>query len=137
MTIDEAETIINAYGAELSKAGATAKDTIVLRESSLPYSKPMIKQAFFTYISELCSFSPGFLQDNYKHLLGAYSHLNDFVDQDKAQELQEAKDYIFDNNGKDIQIMSRWTSYVSSCLTGDENLYNELLVFMKETTSKK
>jgi hypothetical protein len=132
MSLEEAERIINLYGKELAKSAATAKDTVVLHESSLPCSKGRIKQAYFTYISELLKVNPKYIRENLQQLIGAYSQLNNFVNDNEAKMLESAKKYTYSPGSKDTSIMSAWTKYVSKCLNGDDELKDEIITFIRE-----
>jgi hypothetical protein len=85
MTGGEAEIIVNQYGGLIAQ---TPSGSINRKASTLPFSKALIKYAFFVYIETLVEMNALTQEVGYP-LVYTYSLLSTFVDDDEAEKVNQ------------------------------------------------
>ena len=127
MTANEAEGIINQYGRVIAES---SPGSLKRRASSLPFSKALIKYAFFIYIETLVEMN-GLTQEVGYPLVYTYALLSNFIDDDEAERVnqlyrlanQNELDW-FSQEGKIVQDAMRG-------VTGSRELENEINEFIQ------
>lgn len=127
----EAERIINAYGKVIAESIGG-----VHQKSKLPCSVGKIKQAFFTYLVELSKNFGGIPDEIKESLVGAYSMLGSFVDDDEAEALWAIHRQIIDkkmnfNKPEDKERNLHYLRYVRNSVM-DGKLFDEINEFIAE-----
>ena len=89
MDIVQAEIIVKAYG------GAIAQNTNVFkRQSTLPYPKGMIRDAFHIYIAEIIDLSGTLPKEHGEQLIAVYSMMDAFVPDKDADRLNRINEQV-------------------------------------------
>jgi len=129
MNIAEAEKIVKAYGATLSKGG-TARP-----KSSLPCSTGRIKYAYFVYIEALIR--QGLLTDEVHGMLfTTYIGLGSFVEDEEAKKIEPALRTL-DSAGEVQEVLMKnphgsVSEFLQSMTTQTSILESEFGDFVKE-----
>lgn len=115
MNGQEAELIVNDYG------GAIARGDI-RRLSWLPCSKAQIKKAYFAYIEAIIKKTGTLPKEVGDNLVTTYSMMDMFIDDEKADKLEDIKAKIDANeldskNASDKKLLMEYYAY----LTGEQN----------------
>lgn len=127
MTAQEAEVIVNQYGGVIAE---TPPGSIKRKASSLPFSKALIKYAFFIYIETLVETNALTEEVGYP-LVYTYGLLSTFINDDEAEKVnqlyrranQNELDW-FTEEGKIVQDAMRGVA-------GSQELENEINEFIE------
>jgi hypothetical protein len=139
MVKETADKIISSYKKALGKG--TVGETVLRKQSWLPYSKATVKYAYFTVIEDIIENEDKLPTDLRSEMTEDYKQLNSFVPDSTAEkfakdkETWEGKKSDPFRNKRDESSIKQYIGYTH--FIQNDNLFDEINDFIEELTDGK